>query len=391
MKQRGRHIGELFEQGKVFWVILEKMSFITSIGTANPTHRFAQQTIADFMVLASNLQGNDARKLRTLYRATGIEARHSVLGDYGRKTGFEFFTDNELTKNFPSTHQRMELFKTFAKELSLSAVNKCLQKIAPLKKSEITHLIVVSCTGFYAPGLDIDLVKALNLNSSISRTCINFMGCYAAFNALKLADTFCTHDGDAKVLVVCTELCSIHFQKENTEDNLLANALFADGSAAILIEAQPRSGINLKPISFHCDIASEGEPDMAWSIGDWGFQMKLSTYVPEVIRSGIKQLANSLLTKINKRLAQVDYYAIHPGGKKILEVIEQELNLNKEQNRFAYEVLKNFGNMSSPTVLFVLNEIVATLTDRDQHKNILSFAFGPWLTLESMLLQIEWH
>ncbi len=367
------------------------MSFITSIGTANPTHRFTQQTIANFMVVASNLQDDEARKLRALYRATGIETRHSVLSDYGRKSGFEFFPDNGLIESFPSTSQRMELFKTHAKALSVCSINKCLEKITSFKKTEITHLIVVSCTGLYAPGLDIDLVKVLELNSTISRTCINFMGCYAAFNALKLADSFCANEKNAKVLMVCTELCSLHFQKENTEDNLLANALFADGSAALLIEGNPRKGINLKPISFHCDIESEGEQDMAWSVGDWGFAMKLSTYVPEVIRSGIKQLAKSLLTKINKDLSQVDYYAIHPGGKKILEVIEQELRLNKEQNRFAYEVLKNFGNMSSPTVLFVLNEIADTLTDRDQNKNILSFAFGPGLTLESMLLQIEWH
>jgi len=241
----------------------------------------------------------------------------------------------------------------------------------------------------YAPGLDIDLVKSLNLSSSVNRLCINFMGCYAAFNAIKLADSFCAADPKAKVLIVCTELCSIHFQKEFTEDNLLANALFADGAAALLIEGEPRRGVNLKPVSFFCDLAPEGEQDMAWTVGDLGFEMKLSAYVPEIIKNGIAKLTSNLLAQISQQLTDVSYYAIHPGGKKILEVIEQELDLSKADNRAAYEVLKNYGNMSSPTVLFVLNEISKNLTNTDDGKKILSFAFGPGLTLESMVLEIH--
>ena len=368
------------------------MSYITSIGTANPPHRFTQQTIANFMVRTMKLEKEDARKVQALYRATGIETRHSVLSDYGRENDFDFFPNNNgVSKPFPSTKQRLELFRKHSLELSLASINQCLEKIDSLEKSEITHLIVVSCTGMYALGLDIDLVKAAGLNTTVNRTCINFMGCYAAFNALKLADTFCASEKNAKVLVVCTELCSIHFQKENTEDNMLANSLFADGSAALLIESQPRKGINLRPRSFYCDLAVDSDEVMAWTIGDLGFEMKLSSYVPEVIRSGIKKLTKSLLERISQNLSDVSYFAIHPGGRKILEVIEDELNISKISNHHAYEVLKQFGNMSSPTVLFVLNEICKTLSAEDQNKNILSFAFGPGLTMESMLLQIENH
>lgn len=367
------------------------MSYITSIGTANPEFCFQQQAIANFMVKAMNLSADEARKLRALFRATGIETRCSVLSDYGREIGFEFFTDNELVEPFPSTRQRMDVFKKYALDLSLTSIKKCIERIPSIEKKEITHLIVVSCTGMYAPGLDIDLVKALGLNSSISRTCINFMGCYAAFNALKLADLFCTNEENAKVLMVCTELCTIHFQKENTENNMLANALFADGSAALLVEAVPRKGINLKPMGFRCDLAPEGEQDMAWTVGDRGFEMKLSTDVPEVIRHGIKKLTRSLLAQLSLNLSDVAHFAIHPGGKKILEVIEQELHVGKALNRYAYAVLKNYGNMSSPTVLFVLNAIWNELMAADEGKNILSFAFGPGLTLESMLLKIENH
>lgn len=363
------------------------MSYITSIGTANPENKIPQSTIADFMVNAMNLGTDDERKLRALHRMSGIETRYSVLTDYNHTDNFEFYPNS--TESFPSTKQRLALFQKHAVHLSVSASEKCFSKVIDLKRSEVTHLIIVSCTGMYAPGLDIDLVKALGLKSTIERTCINFMGCYAAFNALKLANTFCDHRADAKVLVVCTELCSIHFQRENTDDNLLANSLFADGSAALLVEAQPRKGLNLKPISFFCDIATEGEHDMAWTVGDLGFEMRLSSYVPEVIQSGIKKLTSSLLQKISQKLSDISYFAIHPGGKKILEVIEAELNLTKAQNQYAYEVLKNFGNMSSPTVLFVLNEVCKNLNRVDDGKKILSFAFGPGLTLESMVLEIQ--
>jgi alpha-pyrone synthase len=365
------------------------MSYITSIGVANPEHRIEQNSIANFMVKAMRLLPEDERKLRALHRMSGIETRYSVLKDYSKTDHFEFYS--KTSDVFPSTKQRAELFQTHAIHLAASSAEKCLSAVNMFKRSEITHLVVVSCTGMYAPGLDIDLIKVLGLRSSIERTCVNFMGCYAAFNAVKLANSFCDQNPQAKVLVVCVELCSIHFQREVTEDNLLANSLFADGAAALLIEGQPRLGINLKPVSFFCDIATSGAHDMAWSIGDFGFEMRLSSYVPEVIKGGIKKLTASLLEKINFRLSDISFFAIHPGGKKILEAIESELSISKEQNQYAYQVLKKYGNMSSPTVLFVLHELAHTLQQKDEHKKILSFAFGPGLTLESMVLEVHNH
>jgi len=367
------------------------MSYITAVGTANPKYKFNQLTIADFMVRAMQLGENEARKLKALYRATGIETRYSVLEDYGKRDHFDFYSNNENLEPFPSTSKRLELFRPQAIALSVQAIHSCLSKISGFNVDEITHLVVVSCTGMYAPGLDIDIIKTIGLNSSVERTCINFMGCYAAFNALKLADAFCSAKENAKVLVVCTELCSIHFQKENTEENWLASSLFADGSAALLIECNARKGLNIKPEGFYCDLALNGEQDMAWGVGDTGFEMKLSSYIPEIIKSGIKTLTQSLLDKVSRKLADITYFAIHPGGKRILEVIETELGMKKEQNQFAYDVLRRFGNMSSPTVLFVLNDIWNSLNAEDNGKEILSFAFGPGLTLESMILKIESH
>lgn len=367
------------------------MSYITTIGTANPRNKISQSAIAAFMIRAMQLNETEARKLKTLYKVTGIESRYSVLEDYGKKSDFDFYANSQNLEPFPSTKKRLELFRKHSLAVSLNAIHSCLAKRQEFDTQSITHLIVVSCTGMYAPGLDIDIVNSLGLPSTTQRLCINFMGCYAAFNALKLADTLCKAEKDTTVLVVCTELCSIHFQKTNSEDNLLANALFGDGSAALLVESTPRAGLNLKPESFFCDLVSDSEQEMAWTVGDLGFEMKLSAYVPEIIRKGIKKLTTSLLHQISQDFSDITYFAIHPGGKKILEVIEQELGLSKEQNKASYNVLKNYGNMSSPTVLFVLNEVCKNLNGIDGGKKILSFAFGPGLTLESMLLKIENH
>jgi predicted naringenin-chalcone synthase len=264
-----------------------------------------------------------------------------------------------------------------------------LSRVPAFDLQKITHVIIVCCTGMYAPGLDIDLVRKLRLPTSVLRTSINFMGCYAAFNAFKVADAFCHADENAKVLIVCTELCSLHFQKTPTEDNLISNALFGDGAAAVLVEGKTNAPIRLRPENFCSDLAIEGENDMAWAIGDLGFEMKLSTYVPSIIKGGILKLTRSLLAKISKNINDIRFFAIHPGGRKMLESIEEELGLDKCQNEPAYHVLKNYGNMSSPTILFVLEEIIRKLTPRDRGEHILGFAFGPGLTLESMVLKIE--
>lgn len=341
------------------------------------------------MVTAMQLTDNESRLLRTIFRASGIDFRHSVLEDYGKEKEFTFYSNASDFEPFPTTEKRMSAFRENGLALSSRAVDNMLQSIPSFDIQQVTHLIVVCCTGMYAPGLDIDLVKKYNLSTAVHRTGINFMGCYAAFNAIKVADAFCHQDENAKVLIVCTELCSLHFQKKPTEDNLLANALFADGSAALLIESQSTQRVRLKPACFHSALMTGSDQDMAWTIGDMGFEMKLSTYVPSIIKGGIGTITETLLNKISKKISDIRFFAIHPGGKKILENIEQELKIPKEKNQAAYCVLRNYGNMSSPTILFVLHAIWSRLRTEDKNEYILSFAFGPGLTLESMVLKIE--
>lgn len=362
------------------------MSFITSIGIAVPPYRFDQDSIASFMEKSMQLDYTSGRKLKTIFKYSGIQTRHSVLEDYGKESDFSFYPNTKDFEPFPSTEKRLQEYRKHALPLSVEAVKNCLASSA---LQGVTHLIVVSCTGMYAPGLDIDLVKVLGLREDVQRTCINFMGCYAAFNALKAADAICRSETNANVLIVCVELCTLHFQKEATEDNMLANALFADGASAMLIKSSADSGWNFSLDVFHNALAFNGKEHMAWSVGNLGFEMKLSTYVPDVIRTGIKKLTSSLLVKVGTTINQVSFFAIHPGGKKILEVIEQELGITCEQNRPAYTVLNTHGNMSSATVVFVLRHILDQLKHGDENKSVLSFAFGPGLTLESMLLTIH--
>jgi len=367
-------------------------SYLGAIGTANPVHRIAQPEIADFMARALAFGDHDTRKLRALYRVSGIAHRYSVLPDYGRALGdYTFFPNTPDLEPFPSVGQRMAVYRREALPLATEAVRDCLRQAPDVAPASITHLVTVSCTGMYAPGLDIELVQALGLRPDVRRTCVNFMGCYAAVNAIKLADAFCRADAAARVLIVSVELCTLHFQKSPEEDHLISNALFGDGAAACLVLAQPlpneAPGLALQ--AFHCGLEPDGHDDMAWHINDFGFEMTLSSYVPKLIQRGIRRLTDGLLASLPVQLADIRHFAIHPGGRKILETIETELGLTREDNRHAYRVLRDFGNMSSATVLFVLRDVLAHATPAVQGAPVLSFAFGPGLTMEAMLLGIQ--
>jgi len=363
-------------------------SFITAIGTANPAYGFPQLKIAEFMSDAVSMNEEERQRLFTLYRASGIRHRYSVLPDFG--TAFEhsdFFRSGDKTA-MPAVSERMALYRREALPLSLAAIENCLDQLASFSKDKITHLITVSCTGMYAPGIDLDIVQSLGLSHSVNRTCVNFMGCYAAFSGLKVADSICKADKNAVVLMVCVELCTIHYQKSMNWDHILSNAIFGDGAAAVIVQAEKPEGLALSPELFYCDLLPEGRKDMAWSIADFGFEMTLSSYVPSMIKSGIKELTKNLLSKLNYKVDEIDYFAIHPGGKKILEVIKDELDIKKDKCQQSFDVLAEYGNMSSPSVLFVLKKIMQDLQNDLSSKRILSFAFGPGLTMESMVLEV---
>ena len=360
-----------------------KMSaYIQTIGTALPQNLADQNQIADFMVSHLQLDRDEEKKLRILYRASGIQQRYSVLKDFSHNlNGHSFFKEDV---SFPSAKPRMLLYQKHAIDLAHQACVSALDQ-SNIRAGGVTHLVAVSCTGMYAPGLDIELIDKLGLATSTQRTSINFMGCYAAFNAMKTAQNIVNADPEANVLVVCVELCSIHLQEKKDDESILSNAIFGDGAAAMLVCPKP-SHRSLEMSSFYSDLALSGKQEMGWYIGDHGFEMKLSSKVPDVIKEGIGELTDRLLEKIHLSIDDIDFFAIHPGGKRILDVIEEKLEIPKSKNRPAREVLKNHGNMSSPTVLFVIKSILDGLKEEDDKKHLLSFAFGPGLTLESAVL-----
>ena len=368
-------------------------AYITSIGTAVPDHRFDQNRIADFMAKAMNLNVDGERRLRALYRSTRIKQRFSVLPDYGISNGeFTFYPNTPDLEPFPTVQQRMVAYRQHAVPLAEKALRDCQAK-SNVNFAEVTHLITVSCTGMYAPGPDIELIELLGLRSSVHRIAVNFMGCYGAFNGLKTATALVKADPEAKVLLVCVELCTLHFQKKDEEDHLLANALFADGAAAVLVEGSPPAtlgmtgGSALEIVDFACEVLPEGKDDMAWHINDFGFEMKLTSRVPDVLKTGLPAVLERITHAQGIQPADVNLFAIHPGGRRILEVVEQVLGLTHEDNAAAYETLRDYGNMSSGTILFVLKKLWE-LNQQSAGSLIFASAFGPGLTAETALLKI---
>ena len=331
------------------------------------------------------LDSQSNRKLKYLYQQSGISWRYSAIPDYTRPiTEWEFYPPTENLEPFPSLEQRLALYRKNAAPLSAVAIRRCLA--GKLPASNVTHLITVSCTGVSAPGLDLELVEALGMPVTTFRTSVNFMGCYAAVHALKLADVLIGADAGAKVLVVCTELCTLHFQQQPTVDNMLSSLLFADGSAAVLLTSDnhPDRGLCLK--SFYSEIVPKGKSEMTWDLSSTGFQMTLSHYVADLIEADFAGLVRHALEKTGIAQQEISHWCVHPGGKKILDTIVKSLSLPNDRLDDSYEILRLFGNMSSPTILYVLQRMMARL-DYDRTNLVFGAAFGPGLTMETFIAE----
>jgi predicted naringenin-chalcone synthase len=360
------------------------LSQIRSIGTAVPQFKHEQDEILHFMSRIYAFNEKERRTLRFLYHQSGISRRYSVLSDYSQEpAAWTFYPPTENLEPFPSIEERMKVYNQHAVALSARAIRNCLDEKQDPK--DITHLITVTCTGLSAPGLDLQLMELLDLPKNLFRTSVNFMGCYAAIHALKLADALCYADPAAKVLVVCTELCTLHFQQEATTDNITSSLLFGDGSAAVLVtgDADKTGGYPL--LGFYGEVMPKGSKDMSWELSSTGFRMTLNSYVPDLIEEDFEKLVNQALAKQGIPRDQITHWSIHPGGRKILEAIERSLSLPKEKLDASYRILREYGNMSSPTILFVLKEILSGL-DKSQKQTVFGAAFGPGLTMETFIV-----
>ncbi|MDO5744300.1 MAG: type III polyketide synthase, partial [Micrococcaceae bacterium] len=356
-----------------------------------------QDKTRDVFAAQPNLTRLGQRLISTSFDSAQISTRHTAVTEFTTESVAEdplFFNAETGLLLRPSTKERNEVFAATAPGLYIDSAKKALEACPDLEPSDVTHVITVSCTGFYNPGPDYQLVRALGLSPATQRYHLGFMGCYAAFPAMRAAKSFCDADPDAVVLVVCAELCSIHVRSSNDPDTIMGSALFADGAAAAIITARPFTGTGIQLDHFETVLTPVGEESMAWNIGDEGFEMVLGTYVPHIIDEHIVGALEPLLARdetVGEDYAAIEHWGIHPGGRAILDRVQKRLGLNEEQLVPARRVLNDYGNMSSSTVLFVLKDIMDEHVGRDSAhgERICSMAFGPGLTVETALMTLS--
>ena len=344
-------------------------AYLQRIGTAVPEHDIHET----FVAFAGNmLLDPRARSIfQRLAAKSGIQHRYSCLQEdaSGQNPGCDAFTFYGSGR-FPSTAQRMKVFEQSAPVLLRKALDRLA--LSAQERSRIRHVLVTCCTGFYAPGLDFDIIDYLGLSGATERTMVGFMGCYAAINALKLARHIVRSEPDASVLVVNLELCTLHFQETQELSEVISFTLFGDGCAASLITGDP-GGLELD--SFQALRMDNTRDQITWRVGDAGFDMFLSTHVPSTIATAMREHAGAFAKD------EIDLWAVHPGGRAILDAVQAGLALPPDALRVSRNVLATFGNMSSATVMFVMQKMMQQAVPGQRG---CAMSFGPGLTAETM-------
>ena len=362
-------------------------TWIHRIDTLLPDFSFAQEeAMAKMQEWARD--DREKRLVRAVYRNSGIERRHSVLRIYdGEREGAFLRRDADGILRGPGTAARNDIFAAESRAMSVELARKILSNCPGIGPGDVTHVVTVSCTGFYNPGPDYYVVRELGMSDATQRYHLGFMGCYAAFPALRMAAQFCEADPSAVVLVMCLELCTLHLQLTGSEDNLLANSLFADGLGAAIVTARPppRGVAAFRIGEFRSALVPAGEQDMTWRIGDQGFDITLSSYVPKIVGGNIRGVVEPALAGAGLALPDIDDWAVHPGGKSIVDQVQRSLGLAPGQVIASRDVLRRCGNMSSATILFVLEEILRRRAGGPEGR-VCAVAFGPGLTVEMATL-----
>lgn len=362
-------------------------AYIHHIATATPAYAYSQSSTRD-RIKEWSKDPRTKRIIHSIYTRSGIETRHSVSGDFvpGAKPKL-FRTDSEGAFIAPGTGERNQVYSQCAREMAVDLARRTIADAPGFEKSDITHIIYTSCTGFANPGPDYHIIRELGLRDDVQRYTLGFMGCYAAFPALRMAAQFCEANPDAVVLVICLELCTLHMQINDQPDSILANSLFADGAAAAIVSAclpmakKPAYRLD----GFASALVPSSESDMAWEIGDEGFNIVLSTYVPDIIGGNIRRILRGILQRNDTTLDQIEAWAVHPGGRAILDKVADSLSLDDDALAASRAVLRDYGNMSSATILFVLKRMLES-TETGSAK-MCAMAFGPGLTVETAILE----
>lgn len=356
------------------------------ITTASPPYKVSQSTATEELKKRMAVRPAVARLIDAASQHSGIESRYVVVPD-AEKSPEEKFYSTDSGAVTPDTKIRMMLYERWTKILARQAVEQILAETS-CDPSSIRRVITISCTGFYAPGLDYYLMNEFHLSPSLQRTHIGFMGCAAALvgftsvlEALKSAEA-----EKSTTLVVAIELCSLHLQTEPTRDNILANMIFADGCAAALFSNAAGFLPRLRLMRTHSHLFPNSAEFMGWKIGNTGFEMMLSSELPRIILEEAIPVIDHLLSENGIERSTIRHWVLHPGGRAILDSLQTGLKLTDEEMLPSRTILKNYGNMSSASILFVLKELLATRTiGKDEH--VCAIAFGPGLTMEVAFLQ----
>jgi predicted naringenin-chalcone synthase len=358
-------------------------SYILGLATAVPPFSITQNEAMRKQSLFFELSPQQEKQITALYQNSGITKRHIVTPDFSLDRAEWNFWGCDFPKTVPGMTKRNDVYKKEAPLLAHQAAEKAIKKWGG-DPSQLTHVISVSCTGVVAPGIEFSLISTLGLQRTIMRLGINFMGCFGAFKGLEVANAFACANPNNRILVVCTELCSLHFQAELDSDNLLANSIFADGAAAVIVGGNPKdSEIPLWEIFNHRSIGLDNSlGQMSWEAGDNGYRMRLSNFVPVSIAKNIQPFIETLLE--NKVDISSCGWAVHPGGRAILHLVEKKLGITKDQTKASWETLTNYGNMSSATFLFVLENLILKGNIKNWTAGV---GFGPGLSMEGVLLR----
>ncbi len=372
--------------------LLASAPAILALGTAVPRFRLQQAAVGEWMAAAFATQPRIARLIRAAHAQSGIETRYSCIPDYGEATCNSRYALGGDLKDSATTAERMALYERESVPLALTAAQRAIERLADKRHltpaalaARITHLIAVSCTGFFAPGLDFALTKQLQLNPTVDRQLIGFMGCAAAFNGLRSAFRAVRSEPGALALVVCVELASLHTYPNHARDTIVASSLFADGAGAALVGSPtPTDHSYFGLDEFHTSIKPDTEEEMAWQIGNHGFTLRLSPRVP----NHLAEVAPAALTRLFAQESP-HFWAIHPGGRAIVERLANIFSLTSAQTAATLHTLRDYGNMSSATILFVLAELqrrwqaeaLHSSTDPAPRRGV-AMAFGPGLVIE---------
>ena len=372
---------------------------ILGLGTALPEHSISQSGAATFATTCVAADTPDVRNapalIQALYRRAGVQSRHSVLlesSSDGEATAERFYRfATAVDDRGPTTADRMLRYETDAPPLAARAASAAIQD-AGIDPAEITHLITVSCSGFSAPGVDLYLIEDLGLSAAVARTHVGFMGCHGALNGLRVAHAFAASDPNAVILICAIELCTLHHQYGWDPQKIVANSLFADGAAAVVGRAavqEPGGSLPSRTaklpgrlIASASHVIPNTRDMMTWNIRNSGFEMSLSPEVPRLITEFLPTVLGEFLGRHGLTIATVPNWGIHPGGPRILSATAEAARLTEDQLAPSLRMLQTCGNMSSPTVLFILKE----LERQSSTGPCVILGFGPGLNVEMALL-----